>query len=46
MTHDLQPSRRIGRDLDLIAAPRLDNLATSYAGVRALIDAVEAMTSG
>jgi aspartyl aminopeptidase len=44
MTHDLQPSRRIGRDLDLIAAPRLDNLATSYAGVRALIDATEAMT--
>src|SRR5450631_885528 len=40
MTHDLQPSRRIGRDLDLIAAPRLDNLATSYAGVQALIDAV------
>jgi aspartyl aminopeptidase len=43
MTHDLQPSRRIGRDLDLIAAPRLDNLATSYAGVRALIGATEAM---
>ena len=43
MTHDLQPSRRIGRDLDLIAAPRLDNLATSYAGVRALIDATGAM---
>ena len=40
MTHDLQPSRRIGRDLDLIAAPRLDNLATSYAGVHALVDAV------
>ncbi|MBE3076558.1 MAG: M18 family aminopeptidase [Actinobacteria bacterium] len=41
MTHDLQPSRLIGRDLDLIAAPRLDNLATSYAGVRALVDAAE-----
>jgi aspartyl aminopeptidase len=40
MTHDLQPSRRIGRDLDLIAAPRLDNLATCYAGVQALLDAV------
>ncbi len=40
MTHDLQPARRIGRDLDLIAAPRLDNLATCYAGVRALLDAV------
>jgi aspartyl aminopeptidase len=44
MTHDLQPSRRIGRDLDLIAAPRLDNLATTYAAVRALVHAVEAMT--
>jgi aspartyl aminopeptidase len=46
MTHDLQPSRRIGRDLDLISAPRLDNLATSYAGVRALVDAAEALGSG
>jgi len=45
MTHDLQPSRRIGRDLDLIAAPRLDNLATTYAGVRALIHAAEAMAN-
>jgi aspartyl aminopeptidase len=40
MTHDLTPSRRLGRERDLIAAPRLDNLATSYAGVRALVDAV------
>jgi aspartyl aminopeptidase len=46
MTHDLQPSRRIGRELDLIAAPRLDNLATSYAGVRALITAAGAVDSG
>jgi len=50
MTHDVQPSRRIGRDLDLIAAPRLDNLATTYAGVRALIEVVgprpEASPSG
>jgi aspartyl aminopeptidase len=45
MTHDLQPSRRIGRDLDLIAAPRLDNLATSYAGIRALIEAADSMTA-
>ena len=41
MTHDLTPSRRIGRDLDLIAAPRLDNLATCYAGVQSLLAAVE-----
>jgi aspartyl aminopeptidase len=40
MTHDLTASRRIGRDRDLIAAPRLDNLATSYAGVQALVSAV------
>ncbi|MDQ4085116.1 MAG: M18 family aminopeptidase [Actinomycetota bacterium] len=40
MTHDLTPARRIGRDRDLVAAPRLDNLATSYAGVRALASAV------
>ncbi|HET7328244.1 MAG TPA: M18 family aminopeptidase [Nocardioidaceae bacterium] len=45
MTHDLTPSRRIGRDQDLIAAPRLDNLATSYAGVRALLAAVDAPPS-
>jgi aspartyl aminopeptidase len=46
MTHDLQASRRIGRDRDLIAAPRLDNLATTYAGVRALIEATEALSRG
>ena len=41
MTHDLTPSRRIGVDRDLVSAPRLDNLGTSYAGVRALLQAVE-----
>ncbi len=40
MTHPIQPSTRLGRARELIAAPRLDNLATSYAGVRALLDAV------
>jgi aspartyl aminopeptidase len=40
MTHDLTPSRRIGPDRELLAAPRLDNLATSYAGLRALTSAV------
>ena len=39
MTHVVQPSRRIGRDRDLIAAPRLDNLATCRAGVAALLRA-------
>ena len=39
MTHPVAPSARIGRRRELIAAPRLDNLATSYAGTRALVDA-------
>lgn len=41
MTHDLTPARRIGTDGELIASGRLDNLATSYAAVRALLEAVE-----
>lgn len=41
MTHDLTPARRIGADGELIASARLDNLATSYAAVRALLHAVE-----
>lgn len=41
MTHDLTPSRRIGQDRELIAAPRLDNLATSYAGTRAMVAAAD-----
>jgi aspartyl aminopeptidase len=40
MTHDLTPARRIGADGELIASGRLDNLATSYAAVRALLHAV------
>lgn len=39
MTHDVVPSRKIGRDSDLIAAPRLDNQATCYAGLQALLRA-------
>ncbi|BDZ58063.1 hypothetical protein GCM10025872_17200 [Barrientosiimonas endolithica] len=41
MTHDLTPARRIGRERELVAAARLDNLATSHAGTRALVAAVE-----
>ena len=41
MTHDLTPSRLIGVDRDLISAPRLDNQASCYAGLEALL-AVEA----
>lgn len=41
MTHDLSPSRPIGRDHDLISAPRLDNQGTCYAGLRAFLAAVD-----
>lgn len=40
MTHDLVPSTLIGRDLDLVSAPRLDNQGTCYAGLRAFLAAV------
>lgn len=36
MTHDVQPATRLGRSGELIAAARLDNLASSYAALRAL----------
>ncbi|WP_353648940.1 M18 family aminopeptidase [Nakamurella sp. A5-74] len=36
MTFDLTPARLIGRDQDLLASGRLDNLATSHAAVQAL----------
>ncbi|HZQ31862.1 MAG TPA: M18 family aminopeptidase [Mycobacterium sp.] len=39
MTHDVQPSRVIGADGDLLSAPRLDNQATCYAGLEAFLAA-------
>jgi aspartyl aminopeptidase len=39
MTYPTEPCARLGLGQELIAAPRLDNLATSYAAVRALVDA-------
>ena len=36
MTHDLTPSTVIGADTSLLSAPRLDNLASCYAGMEAL----------
>lgn len=39
MAYDLTPARRIGSDRALIASARLDNQATCYAGVRALVRA-------
>lgn len=46
MTHDLTPARRIGRDRDLLASARLDNLATSFAASLALASAVEEGVNG
>ncbi|MGB2919963.1 MAG: M18 family aminopeptidase, partial [Mycobacterium sp.] len=39
MTHDITPSRLVGADGDLLSAPRLDNQATCYAGLEALLAA-------
>ncbi|WP_265446331.1 M18 family aminopeptidase [Flexivirga meconopsidis] len=41
MTFDLQPAALFGRRGELISGARMDNLATSYAGTRALIRATE-----
>jgi aspartyl aminopeptidase len=37
MTHDLTPSAVIGADANLLSAPRLDNQASCYAGMEALL---------
>ncbi|RJO78738.1 M18 family aminopeptidase [Nocardia panacis] len=42
MTHDLAPSGLIGRDRDLVSAPRLDNQGTCYPGLRAFLAALDA----
>jgi aspartyl aminopeptidase len=39
MAHSVQPSARVGADGELVAAPRLDNQATCFAGLRALLEA-------
>ncbi|MCV7220340.1 M18 family aminopeptidase [Mycolicibacterium elephantis] len=46
MTHDLTPSRLIGADGELLSAPRLDNQASCYAGLEALLAAAEAGPNG
>ena len=42
MAHDLTPSTLLGVDDELVSAPRLDNLCSSWAGVEALVAASEA----
>ena len=37
MAHDLTPSRRTGVDGVFVSAPRLDNLCSSFAGLRGLV---------
>lgn len=39
MTHDLTPSTILGADSSLLSAPRLDNQASCYAGLEALLGA-------
>jgi aspartyl aminopeptidase len=41
MVHDLTPSTLLGADEDLLSAPRLDNLCSSWAGTEALAATVE-----
>lgn len=41
MTHDTAPSAVTGADGELVSAPRLDNQATCYAGLAALLDVLE-----
>jgi aspartyl aminopeptidase len=38
MTHDLTPSTFAGLDDELVSAPRLDNLCSSWAGLEALVE--------
>ena len=38
MAHDLTPSRLIGRDEEFLAAPRLDNLHSSFLALAAFLD--------
>lgn len=39
MVHDVQPPAYLGRDRELLAAPRLDNLVSVHAGLAALLAA-------
>ncbi len=39
MAHAIEPSARVGADGELVTAPRLDNQATCFAGLTALLEA-------
>ncbi|MBB1245781.1 M18 family aminopeptidase, partial [Streptomyces durbertensis] len=41
MTHSVEPPAYLGRDRELIAGPRMDNLLSVHAGLAALLDAAE-----
>jgi len=41
MTHDLTPSRVVGMDQSMIAAPRIDNQMSCWAGLAALLDVAD-----
>jgi aspartyl aminopeptidase len=45
LVHDLTPPARLGRDEELLACPRLDNLASVHAGLTALIAATGSDTT-
>jgi aspartyl aminopeptidase len=46
MFHDLVPGSFLGADRSMLSAPRLDNLLSCHAAVRALVDAVERPAGG
>ena len=41
VVHDVTPPARLGEEEELLAAPRLDNLASVHAGLGALLAAAE-----
>jgi aspartyl aminopeptidase len=45
MTHDLTRATPAGRDLELLAAGRLDNLCSCWAAVHAIVDASDAASA-
>jgi aspartyl aminopeptidase len=44
MVHDVNPSAVVGQDDELIAAPRLDNQCSCWAGIDALLEVAPALT--